>query len=347
MEAVVALHDVADLAVVQGPGALLEGLHHLAAGKDVAVGVGFQAGVLAVLVHEFIELGLQLCRVGDGLELGQQVLGGGPLLVDLLLGQGLLGGLVHGEQEDVLGGQVVVLVGVGPQVLRGGGQVGALPVHAVGHVLVDVGDGAHVLKPFPGQAHALQPGLEDLVAAHLLHLGRKALLEVGLVLVGVGVAPLFPVGGDHIIQDGVLLGGLLHALSGGGAVVEVHVPDALVPLHVAHRGEVGAGLVGVLGQPEEVLLGGDIAAVDGKHHGGTGVAHHFLDGVFRAAAAAEQPGRQGEGHGRPQGAANPILHAISISFGWVWPGRGSRAGGLPQGGRRVTIAPYCTMAGGV
>ena len=77
----------------------------------------------------------------------------------------------------------------------------------------------------------------------------------------------------------------------------------------------GGGLRGALAQPEEEVPGGDLAAVDGEHHGLAGdpalFAHHLLDGVLRggaADAAAEHAHRHGQGKGGGQGFLYESVH---------------------------------------
>ena len=260
------LHDAAELTRLQGAGGGLEGLDHLTGGENVAVRAALQAGVLAVGLHELVELALQLGGVGDGLELLEQVVGLGLLLGLFGVGEVFPGGHVLGQQEDVLGHQQVVVLGVLGQVLGGGGVLLAVQEHPVDHVAVNEADGAEVLKALVGDAHALEILGIGVLAAQLLLGGGQVFLIGGLVLAGVAVPLFLALGLDHAVHGGVVLGGCFDLVSDGlvAVFVDLGVPEAGLAVVTLHHAGAGVGGVGLLGQPEEVLLGGHVLAVDGE-----------------------------------------------------------------------------------
>ncbi|CCY26113.1 unknown [Firmicutes bacterium CAG:114] len=312
MVAIGALHKAADLAGLQGPGGILELLDHLPGGESVPVGVGRQAGVLAVGVHKLVKLFFQLGRVGNRLELGQQFLRLGLLLGGLLLGQGLAGLAVLGQQEDVLGRQDIVVLGKLLQVLLGGRAVLALLEHALEHVVVEHTHGADLFKAAVADAHALQVGLIGLLAAQLLLGGGQFLLVGGFVLSAVAVPLRLGLARHHAVQDRVLLGRLLDAVTGGDTLLDLHVPHTALVVLTVHGAEIHVGGVRLLGQPEQVLLCGDIPSVDSEHHGAALVPHHILHRVIGTAAAAEQAGRHGQRQRRAQDTAHHFLHGFCL-----------------------------------
>ena len=326
MVAVGGLHDAGDLPGLQGQGRLLKGGHHLAHGGGVAVRVGLQAAVLAVGLHQLVELGGEVLRP---LELGQQVLRQLLLLRHLLRGQGgvgvaavlLLGGLrahVHGEEEDVLG-----LVGVAVQHLVGGGGEQGVP-----HVVVIGAGEEQVLHGFIGQAEGVLHQLVVLLAV-LLHLVPGG-LDLGVGGQAAQLRRLLPqdgvVGGDvgravrhHVGVGALLIGvGLVGELEAehpvlGQEVVAAHTHPVQgqirADLVVPHRQQgVGAGQPG--GEGQHVL--GQVHVHSG---GGGGIGGHAggAGGLAPGGLAGEVTGAQGEGQGPGQGQGRetvPMFHFI-------------------------------------
>ena len=210
----------------------------------------------------------------------------------------------------MLGHQQVLVLGVLGQVLGGGGVLLAVLEHPVDHVAVNEADRAEVLKALVGDAHALEVLGVGVLAAQLLLGGGQVLLVRGFVLAGVGVALFLALGLDHAVHGGVVLGGCFDLVSDGlvAVFVDLGVPEAGLAVVALHHAGVGVGGVGLLGQPEEVLLGGYVLAVDGEQDRGALVAHDVLHGIIVAAAAAEQAGGHDHRQRDAQAAADEMFH---------------------------------------
>ena len=212
----------------------------------------------------------------------------------------------------MLGAEEVVLRGEGEQVLRRRGVLAAVLEHPVQHVVEEDPHLAELFHALVGDAVGAEPVGIDLFAPQVL-LGLGQLLVVGgLVLLGELIAVLQGLGGHHVVQHRLLLGAVLDVVGHGHAVAGLGGPVQLGP---AQGLVVGGGLRGALAQPEEEVPGGDLAAVDGEHHGLAGdpalFAHHLLDGVLRggaADAAAEHAHRHGQGKGGGQGFLYESVH---------------------------------------
>ena len=101
MVAVLALNQAGNFAFLQSLGSVVELVYHLTLGEGVAVRVVGQAGILAVLVHQRVEVLACVDAVEDGLR----------FLLRFLIGAlGLAGSRINGRDEDVLCGDVVILV---------------------------------------------------------------------------------------------------------------------------------------------------------------------------------------------------------------------------------------------
>ena len=101
MVAVAALDELGNLVLSQSLRAVVELGDHLTLGEGIAVRVVGQAGILAVLVHQRVEVLACVDAVEDGLR----------FLLRFLIGAlGLAGSRVNGRDQDVLCGDVVILV---------------------------------------------------------------------------------------------------------------------------------------------------------------------------------------------------------------------------------------------
>ena len=89
MEAVLGFDGIGDLVLAERLYGVLKLRDHLALGEHIAVGIGLLAGVLAVLGLELREALTSSSGSLYGLELRRDLLGGGLLLGDLLIGQRL------------------------------------------------------------------------------------------------------------------------------------------------------------------------------------------------------------------------------------------------------------------
>ena len=333
MIAVGALHDAADLAGLKGQGGLLKGGDHLAGLGLVALGavhVAGGVGVLAVLLHQLIKQGL---LVAGGLELGENVLGGG-----LLLGHGgvvqrlvLAGGLavrvldglagVHGFEQDVLGlvGDLQIVGDVGKDVLILGRVGSAIAVVAVHQLGVQVAGLHHAGVQVPGEGAGPEHVIYHGIAPGLLGKAVYGLLDGLSGLVRDRQALLLGDDRDQSVQSGGLQGVVQKALRHGGAVLHLGVPGQVRGAH-AHHGVVLSSAVHGGGQPVEQAVGGDLRVAHRGHHGVAGetgggqegVGHggevHGLDlggaavaGAAGAAALCTAAGEGGEGQNKRQG----------------------------------------------
>ena len=167
MVAVVALHDLADLALAERGGGTLKLLDHLAGAEGVALRVARAAGVLAVLVGKLGEVADQIVArvsVQLGLDLLRQ---------RLLLRLGLLIQLlprchVAREQQDVVGGHVALLGGIGNQLLVGGVKAAALGRRQLLERTVEVVRAAHPVIGLLAQTQLGELGAVALLAAEAL-----------------------------------------------------------------------------------------------------------------------------------------------------------------------------------
>ena len=327
MIAIVALHHVADLALLQGQGGLLKLGDHGPLAGGIAVGVGGQTGVLAVLVHQFIEQGDGVVR---GPQLLEQLVGLGLLLGDGLVVQGgIAGGAVvvgHGlghvlgQQQDVLGPIIAQLVlGIGLHLGVGGIALGALAEILVLKQLAGLAGLIHLLIQGGGQH--LHPEIVVLqrLAAQLLGDAGLVVLQAVDGLLRHAQALFRRQLGQQAIEAGQLHGRLQQGLGGGGAVVAglvpAHVGDAigavlllgiadvivqpiqqtvrrhLILAHRAHHGvpgDTGGGQIG----------GGDVRQVHGLHVRGAVAGAALAAGAVRPLGAAGEKGRaQGQGQG--------------------------------------------------
>ena len=290
MVAVLGLHNAGHLAVVQLQSGLLIGGDHLAQSGSVAVGALLQALVLAVLVHQVVEEG---GGVVAGVELGQNVLSQGLLLVDGLLvqlgigvgavlldGGGTLG--VHGLEEDVAG-----LIDVVVQVVLGG-----LADGGVEDVVIEVVDGVDELHGLVAEA---VDGLALVVL--LLALGHEGLVELGLLLVGEGAAQLLALGLQNLVVGGDGLAVLLELVGVVGHIGLVHLGE----IGAVHRQEVqvqvGGNHLAVGGEHGLVALepGGEVQDVSGQ------VGHDLLRGSGGVGGLGGGGGTGGQGEGHPGG----------------------------------------------
>ena len=159
-------------------------------------------------------------------------------------------------------GVVFVLLGKAADLL-GGGTQGAV-FGAVGSVQRRIQE-VHFIDPLEGvvrQTHELQLLGIAFLAAVVIHILLALGGQLGLGVFAQGDARLLRPGTHHGVQRHRALG-ILH-----GVLAEGHgAADGGVKVHGAH---VGAEIVAVVGQPVEVLLGGDGLHVHG-HEGGVGM----------------------------------------------------------------------------
>ena len=186
--AVVALHNSADLAGLEGKGGVLELLNKAGGGIDEIARAALPAGVLAVGVRKFGEQRLQVLA---GLELGQQVLRLRLLRRGVLLRQGLIGGGILGQQQNV----VHVGVAVAGSLVEVAGRI----VGQLCQVLIEVLGGNHPHMAVPGEPYLVEALAERLLPARLLCLLGKDLVHSGLVLRG----QRHVMGLGHVFQQSV------------------------------------------------------------------------------------------------------------------------------------------------
>ena len=167
MVAVVALHDLADLALAERGGSTLKLLDHLAGAEGVALRVARAAGVLAVLVGKLGEVADQIvARVS--VQLGLELLRQRLLLRLGLVVQLLIGGHIAREQQDVVGGHVALLGGIGDQLLVGSIEAAALGRRQLLERTVEVVRAAHPVIGLLTQTQLGELGAVALLAAEAL-----------------------------------------------------------------------------------------------------------------------------------------------------------------------------------
>ena len=310
MIAVVALHDAGDLAGFERLHGVLERLDHLALTEDIAVGIALQPAVLAVGLHQLVELRLQLRRVADRLELREQLLGLRALLGLLVVREDLAGGHVLRQQQDVLGAHQAVVGGVLGQLALGGGVLAAVGAQTGLHVAVHHADLAQLEHQVVGQAHGLQIILIGLLAAELLLRLGALLVVVGLVLGGELIPGRRGLRRHDAVDDGGVLGLALDVLVHGGPAVPV---DAGRPIdRAAHRTVVRGDVVRVLGHPEEIVARGDVVPVHLEEDRRAGVAHDLLHRVVAAPAAGQHARQQHRAERDRQAPAHDSFHFVVL-----------------------------------
>ena len=302
--AVVALHDAADLAGLEGEGGVLELLDKIGALIDEIALALTAALVLAVFIGKLGEERLQLRRVRF-LELGKELFGLGLLLRGLLLAQGLVGFLVLGHQQDV------VYIGV---VLAGGlVEIASRVLGQRQQMLVVVAGGGHPVKVLLGDAHFPQVVHKVLLASQLVGVGGPVLLDGGLVLIGEG--------------DLVCLRHILHYQVGQGAAL------GLLP------GDLGQGCALQLAVPlQGAVLVDDLAVLAAAVH-----VHHADLGLHIAAGGGQPVEVQPHGDGPAVGLQGRLVrvHAQEVVVNIPLPGRGGGIGGavlIVSAGRVVLAA---------
>ena len=166
MVAVVALDQLGNLVLCQSLRAVIELGDHLTLGEGVAVRVVGQAGVLAVLVHQGIEVLAGLDAVENGLRF---------LLCFLVGALGLAGRRVNGGNQNVLRGDVVLLV-ILLNILVGRGVDAFLAEVVIVERLIALADVHKVLVALVGETElrdlgqiSVLAGVVDAVAADLSH----------------------------------------------------------------------------------------------------------------------------------------------------------------------------------
>ena len=332
--AVGALHHGGDLPHLQGQCGLLKLADHLAGVGHIAVGVGGQARVLGVLVHQLVKGG---DGVLGGLDLGEELVGLGLLLGHGVRVQGLPGGGIGGEEEDVLG----AVVPVGLDIVVQGGLV-HLAHQLIHQVVVQIAEAVDALEGLVGDAIAVQVRLIGLLAAALLNIVRQIRLELLLLLLS-EAAVLLP----GLLLHGEVVGHQVHRvlpqeLGVGGAVAE-----GLLPVQgYAVLGHVVDPVAAVVGQPVQVVLRVHVFPVDGDHHRvGIQAGHrvgHLVDGVLPLILLA---GGQGKYQGAAQGQAGQAfenLHAALLHSSGDSPGSwraGARGGIVAQVASQLGFHP--------
>ena len=167
MVAVVALHDLADLALAERGGSTLKLLDHLAGAEGVALRVARAAGVLAVLVGKLGEVANQIvARVS--VQLGLELLCQRLFLRLGLVVQFLIGGHIAREQQNVVGGHVALLGGIGDQLLVGGVKAAALGRRQLLESTVKIVRAAHPVIGLLAQTQLGELGAVALLAAEAL-----------------------------------------------------------------------------------------------------------------------------------------------------------------------------------
>ena len=299
-----ALHRLAHLAGLEGQRSGLKLLHHLAAGSHIfrrGKGAVLVAAVVAALVHGFVKGGFQVVR---GPELGHQSVG---LLQDGLLvglGQVVAVGVLGGEQ-DVLDAVQAVLIGKGGNGVGAGVQRTAL-IEGLVEVLAQIVFFIHGQEAVTGHTLGVQHHLKGdvLLGQRALHVGQL-LLGGGLILIGEGDAVFLGLlGDDGVVGDGgqgvglhIIGGGLIFDLL-GGPVLAGEIAIVL---------DIGDALL----EPEQIVLGGDLLAVDGGDHGVAGNAGGLVGNIVRSGllGTAGQHAHQQRG---TQGAAQQFLCHIHL-----------------------------------
>ena len=167
MVAVVALHDLADLALAERGGGALKLLDHLAGAEGVALRVARAAGVLAVLVGELRKVSSKVVA-GVGVDLCLELLRQCLFLRLGLLIQLLPRCHVAREQQDVVGGHVALLGGIGDQLLVGSIEAAALGRRQLLERTVEVVRAAHPVIGLLAQTQLGELGAVALLAAEAL-----------------------------------------------------------------------------------------------------------------------------------------------------------------------------------
>ena len=318
--AVIALHDVTDLAGLQGQGRLLELGDHLTCLHGlIAVRVGGQSGVLAVIVHQLVEQGGGVAALP---QLAEQILRLSLLLRRGSLVQGLSGLRVLGQQQDVLDGvQLPVVLDVGEQVGVGGLHGAVLSKILILKLAVQVLALTQLGVELRSQGILPQVHGHHVLAPHgLSHSGQligKGVLEV----LGQGHALPLRYPGDQGVQGRSPQRVVQSPLGQGDAGGVLRIPGQL------GDAEIGAVItehaVGAVRHPVQQLSGGDVHISHLGHHSVTrdagGGEEHIRDGVqvhgdrFTAGGAPGGTGRSaapgapavltagGQGKGQDQG----------------------------------------------
>ena len=308
VEAVVALHNTADLTGGQGAGSVLKLGDHGAGGVDVAGGVALTAGILAVSIRQ---LGKQLFHILRFLELGEEILCGGTLGGNLILGQrGAGGGILGGEENVVSIGSILVII------LRGQVQGASLLQHQVGKTIHQIGSHGQPLKALLPEAQLCKIVLEGLLASQLLH-GGGTVGGHGLLIL---LRHLHAVFLGHVFQGGIEFNGILHLLQGklidSLAFGKLPIPDqgAILPYQVAVSAVVGVGVenlivdeAAIVGSPVEIELGGDSVAIHLHHCFVGGDAGNIIEDTGRGLLALAAGGK-GQDHSQRQQGADCFFH---------------------------------------
>ena len=242
-------HEAADLAIFQSAGSVFKFTDHFAGGENIAVRVGGQAGVFAVLVHQSIEVGGQVAAF---LKLLENIFCSCLFLSDHVVGQRLAGGHIHGQQQNVLGRQNVIFLNIGFDVLIGG-TVGK---HAIQNLLIVVGGTVDGKIGVPVKTQHTQRFVELLFATH----GNDGFGCIGLKLGDlIGrqiIAQLFGLFGNQGVHQGGVqgVGHQVFTQTAFFAPVQCH---SVIGVHIRlHFGN-------AVGQPVQIHAGRDRLAVDG------------------------------------------------------------------------------------